>query len=422
MYDLAEDFEKETAILAAVDTGEYDCETSIAELNELCETADIEVVDIITQKRPTLDVATVLGEGKIEELQDLVEKLKSKMIIFDTELSPAQIKNIEDICNCPVLDRTMLILNIFSRHAVTSEGKLQVELANLRYQLPRLLGKGVQMSRQGGGGAGGGGARRGTGETKAEVDRRHIKKRIETLQDELKEVAKRRQMIRSRRKKDSVITVAIVGYTNVGKSTLLNYLTQAGVLAENKLFATLDPTSRGLTLPDGREIMLVDTVGLVRRLPHHLVEAFKSTLEEAAQANLILNICDITDSDVEEKRKVTLNVLKDMGAENIPVITVYNKCDKLTEDPLVLKNEVLISAKTGKNIDELLTAIENELPNSHTRLLILIPYEKSYIESKILQNGKVYSREYLDDGIALDINIDNKNLHLIDTKWVQHHK
>ena len=418
MYDTSEDFKKETAILAAVDTGEYNCEVSIAELEELCETADIEVVGIVTQKRPNPDPATALGEGRILELKELVEKLDSTMIIFDSELSPAQIKNIEDTCDCPVIDRTMLILNIFSRHAVTSEGKLQVELANLRYQLPRLFGKGVQMSRLGGGGAGGGGARRGAGETKAELDRRHIKKRIEALQDELKEVAKRRQMIRGRRKKDNVITVAIVGYTNVGKSTLLNHLTEAGVLAENKLFATLDPTSRALTLPDGREVMLVDTVGLVRRLPHHLVEAFKSTLEEATEADLILNICDISDPEVEEKREVTINMLRDMGAENVPVVTVYNKCDMLDSEPLLIGSDVLISAKTGRNIDKLLLAIENALPKSHTRVKIIIPYTDSGIESKLLQNGKVYTREYLNEGVEIDANIDNKNLYLIKKEWI----
>lgn len=255
------------AVLAAVDTGEYDVETSLEELRELARTAGYPVVGTATQKLQSPVAATFMGSGRLLELKEYLEAVEADLIIFDEELSPAQLRNIEELCDCPVLDRTMLILDIFAARAASGEGKLQVELARLQYQLPRLAGRGVQLSRQGGGGTGGTGARRGAGESKMEVDRRHIRRRIDALKTELAALARRREQRRTRRKKDGVTTVAIVGYTNVGKSTLLNTLTQAGVLAEDKLFATLDPTARALELPDGRKVMLIDTVGLVRRLP-----------------------------------------------------------------------------------------------------------------------------------------------------------
>lgn len=413
MYQNTDEALRETAILAAVDTGEYDLEISLAELRELADTAEIEVLGIVTQKRSSPDPATAMGTGRLEELAELVRQTEAEMIIFDMELSPAQLRNIEKVCDCPVLDRTMLILNIFARRAVTSEGKLQVELAQLRYQLPRLAGKGVQLSRQGGGGAGGGGARRGAGESKLESDRRHLRGRIEGLEQELGEVATRRERLRQRRKKEQVTTVAIVGYTNVGKSTLLNTLTQAGVLAEDKLFATLDPTSRALSLPDGRRVMLVDTVGLVRRLPHHLVEAFKSTLEEAANADLILNVCDITSSEMQEQLSVTLDLLRSLGAESTPVVTVLNKCDQMEgiETPLGI-NAVLISAKTGEGLDRLLAAAQNALPDTHLRVKLCIPYSAGELEARIAANGKVFSREYVAEGVELDVSLDKTLLYL----------
>lgn len=413
MYQNTDGTLRETAILAAVDTGEYDMEISLGELRELADTAEIEVLGVATQKRSTLDPATAMGQGRLEELAELVRQTEAEMIIFDMELSPAQLRNIEKVCDCPVLDRTMLILNIFARRAVTSEGKLQVELAQLRYQLPRLAGKGVQLSRQGGGGAGGGGARRGAGESRLETDKRHLRSRIEALEEQLDEVATRRQRLRSRRKKDQVTSVAIVGYTNVGKSTLLNTLTQAGVLAEDKLFATLDPTSRALTLPDGRRVMLIDTVGLVRRLPHHLVEAFKSTLEEAANADLILNVCDITSDEMQEQLEVTIALLRSLGAEDTPVVTVLNKCDRMEgiETPLGI-NAVLISAKTGEGLDRLLLAVQNALPDSHLRVKLLVPYSAGELEARLSANGKVFSREYVAEGVELDISLDRTLLYL----------
>ena len=281
MYDNTEKLPR--AILVAVDTGEYDAETSLLELEELARTAGVEVAATSIQKRPAPDSATVVGSGRLRELTEDLERLEADMLIFDCELTGSQTRNIGDVTGVAVVDRTMLILDIFAARARSSEGRLQVELAQLRYRLPRLAGNSENLSR-----LGGGIGTRGPGETKLETDRRHIRSRIQKLEEELRDLTRRREQMRSRRKKDGIITAAIVGYTNVGKSTLLNALTDAGVLAENKLFATLDPTARALLLPDGRSVMLIDTVGLVRRLPHNLVEAFKSTLEEAASADVLL--------------------------------------------------------------------------------------------------------------------------------------
>lgn len=293
-------------------------------------------------------------------------------MIFDCELSGGQLSNISDALDCRVIDRTMLILDIFAQRAHSAEGRLQVELAQQKYRLPRLMGQGKGLSR-----LGGGIGTRGPGETKLESDRRHIRRRIATLEKALEEVSQRRGLLRARRRKDEVISVAIVGYTNVGKSTLLNALPDAGVLAENMLFATLDPTSRALALPDGRQVMLIDTVGLVRRLPHMLVDAFRSTLEEAAFADLILNICDISAPDASEQIAVTQSLLSEIGAEKIPVLNVLNKCDLIAQAPISLNdNTCLISAKTGFTLDVLLNRIGQLLTPSHTRLTLLLPYSE----------------------------------------------
>ena len=403
-----------TAILAGVDTGEYEMELSIDELRELAASAGYETAGVLTQRREEPDAATCLGAGRLEELRDFVQNTGADVVIFDHELSPLQIRNLEQTLNCPVIDRTMLILDIFAQRAVSAEGKLQVELARLRYQLPRLAGWGVQLSRQGGGGGGGGGARRGAGESKKEVDRRHIQRRITALSRELEDLTQRRQRMRERRKKDSVTTVAIVGYTNVGKSTLLNTLTQAGVLAEDKLFATLDPTARGLDLPDGRRVMLVDTVGLLRRLPHHLVEAFRSTLEEAAQADLVLNVCDASSGEAPRQLAVTRELLAQLGAEGVPVLTVLNKCDLLPQLPEGLEGQwVPISAKTGAGLPELLSTIAKALPPAHLRAKLLLPYSAGELEAKILRDGKVFSRDYTPEGTLLDANIPTELLYLV---------
>ena len=402
------------AVLAGVDTGAYDMDASMEELRELAASAGYESAGILTQKRPEPDAATCLGAGRLEELAEFVRNSGADAVIFDHELSPLQIRNLEQQLDRPVIDRTMLILDIFAQRAVSAEGKLQVELAQLRYQLPRLAGRGVQLSRQGGGGGGGGGARRGAGESKKEVDRRHIQRRITALSRQLEELAQRRQRRRERRRKDGVTTVAIVGYTNVGKSTLLNALTQAGVLAEDKLFATLDPTARGLELPDGRRVMLIDTVGLLRRLPHHLVEAFRSTLEEAVQADLILSVCDAASGEAPQQMAVTRELLAQLGAERLPVLTVLNKCDLLPELPQGLEGDcVPISARTGAGLPELLEAVARALPPSHLRAKLLLPYSAGELEARILRDGKIFLREYTPQGVQLEANVPVELIHLV---------
>lgn len=385
------------AVLAAADCGEYDCESSMKELEELAKTAGAEVVAQVIQKRSAPEPATVIGEGKLEELRDLANKLEADLVIFDCELTASRIRNIEDIVNVRVIDRTMLILDIFAGRAVTNEGKLQVELAQLKYRLPRLAGIGASMSR-----LGGGIGTRGPGETKLETDRRHIRSRITKLEENLKELEKRRSFSRSRRKKDNVLTAAIVGYTNAGKSTLLNNLTGANVLAEDKLFATLDLTSRGIELPDGRTVLVIDTVGLIRRLPHNLVEAFKSTLEEAASADIILHVLDISDGEAAEKAETTSMLLTELGCGEIPVINVLNKCDLLKNNIPESSDTVKICAKTGEGFDRLLRAVAENLPESSKRISLLLPYDKGGLTAKIRENGKVFSEEYTENGIKVD--------------------
>ena len=389
------------AILAGVDCGEYDAESSMSELEELAKTAGAETVARVIQKRPSPEPATVLGEGKIEELKELAQQFEADLAVFDCELTASQIRNIEEILDIRVIDRTMLILDIFAGRAVSNEGKLQVELAQLRYRLPRLAGIGTSLSR-----LGGGIGTRGPGETKLETDRRHIRSRIAKLEENLRELQKRRDFSRSRRKKDNVLTAAIVGYTNAGKSTLLNSLTGADVLAENKLFATLDLTSRGVELPDGRTVLVIDTVGLIRRLPHHLVEAFKSTLEEAASADIILHVCDISDPEAAEKAQTTQMLLAELGCGEIPVLNVLNKCDLLKNDIPEDEDTVKICAKTGEGFDRMLAAIAKKLPESSRRMSLLLPYDKGGLSARIRENGKVFSEEYTEEGIRVDALVD----------------
>lgn len=391
-------------LLAAVDTGEHDAEQSLDELEELADTAGADTAARIVQKRPAFDSATCIGPGRLEEMAQLCQSGDIDQIIFDHELTATQIRNIEDACGVHTIDRTMLILDIFAQRATTHEGRLQVELAQQRYRLPRLAGMGIQLSR-----LGGGIGTRGPGETKLETDKRHIRTRISNLSAELKEIEKRRTYARSRRKKDGVLVCAIVGYTNVGKSTLLNLLTDAGVLAENKLFATLETTSRAIELPDGRSLMLVDTVGLIRRLPHHLVEAFKSTLEEAANADVILHICDASAENCEEQAQVTLDLLSELGCDGIPVVTVFNKCDLLPEELAFApetRNAVLISAKENRGMDQLLAALAKALPDPARRMRLLLPFSQGSLLNEIRSSGKLFSEEYTPDGVLVDAMVD----------------
>lgn len=393
------------AILVTADIGEYDVESSLDELSELARTAGAEEIARVVQKRDAYESATVIGEGKLEEVKELCGTLGAELLIFDCELTASQIRCIEDVTDVRVIDRTMLILDIFAGRAVSREGKLQVELAQLRYRLPRLMGIGASLSR-----LGGGIGTRGPGETQLETDRRHIRRRIDKLSEELKELEERRGYSRARRKKDSVQVGAIVGYTNAGKSTLLNLLTGADVLAEDKLFATLDPTSRAIELPDGRSLLLVDTVGLIRRLPHHLVEAFKSTLEEAACADIILHVCDASDPEAAEKSDVTLKTLAELGASEIPVVTVLNKCDKLDEDFPTDSATVRISALKNEGIDRLLEVIAANLPETSRRMKLMIPYDKAGLTAVIRVNGKVFSEDYTESGISVDALVDKMNI------------
>ncbi|MDD2955580.1 MAG: GTPase HflX [Oscillospiraceae bacterium] len=398
---------QQTALLVAVDTGEYDVESSLDELAELAATAGAQVVGRMSQKRPSMDTATCVGSGRLEEIALFAKNGDVDLLIFDHELTASQLRNIEDATDTAVVDRTMLILDIFAQRARSGEGKLQVELAQLRYRLPRLMGQGRSLSR-----LGGGIGTRGPGESKLESDRRHIRRRIEALEEALESLARRREQLSTRRKKDGILSVAIVGYTNVGKSTLLNALTDAGVLAEDKLFATLDPTARALELPDGRSVMLIDTVGLIRRLPHHLVEAFRSTLEEAAGADLILNVCDVSSPDMDEQVQVTRELLENLGAGETPVVTVLNKSDLLSQEPLAMgRRSVLVSARTGKGFDELLRVVSQELEQTQVRLRLLLPYDQGALSAEIREEGRVFSEEFTENGILLDALIEKKILY-----------
>ena len=391
------------ALLICVDTGSYDAEASMDELEELVKSAGAEPVLSMTQKLLRVESGTYVGTGKLQEIAEICREQEIDLIVADSELSPTQIKNIENATDIRVIDRTTLILDIFALRARSREGKLQVELAQLKYTLPRLTGKGIEMSR-----LGGGIGTRGPGETKLETDRRHIRRRMETLREELAELEKHRRMLRRRREKDGVITCAIVGYTNAGKSTLMNRLTDAGVLAQDKLFATLDPTSRALRLPSGISVMLIDTVGLVRRLPHHLVEAFHSTLEEAAQSDIIINLCDASSEEARIHLQVTRDLLDSLGCGDTPVLTVLNKCDLL--DNTLLEQEfssyIPISAKTGEGIGELLQAIDDNLPVRMKRVSLLIPFASAGLVSDIRGGGTLLSEEYTADGVAVEAVVD----------------
>lgn len=394
-------------MLVGVDMGEYDCEASLDELEELAKTAGAEVKARVTQRRETPDSATFVGSGRLKEIKTFCADNDVDLLIFDSELTPSQQRNIEDITDVRVVDRTQLILDIFAARARSGEGKLQVELAQLKYLLPRLGGKGTSMSR-----LGGGIGTRGPGETKLESDRRHIRRRIKNLEDGLESLSRRRKLARERREKDEVETVAIVGYTNAGKSTLMNTLTQAGVLAEDKLFATLDPTSRALTLPDGRRVMLIDTVGFIRRLPHGLVEAFKSTLEEAASATLILNVCDASSPDCAEHLEVTNRLLEELGCNGKPIIAVFNKCDAAPDLSWLSAglHSVKISALTGEGLDGLLNEMVRALPPTRKKVTLLLPYSMGSDAALLREKGALDREEYRPDGLKMTVTADAKLL------------
>ena len=385
-------------VLLALDQGKFDSQRSLDELAALAEANGMQAVATVCQKRSTPEAATLLGEGKVEAA------------IFDGELTGSQIRNLSAALQVEVLDRTMLILEIFRARATTNEGKLQTELATLKYRMPRLQGLGEVLSRQGGGGGGGGGARRGAGETKLELDRRYLRSRIEKLESRLKELEKRRGETRRARQKNNVPVVALVGYTNVGKSSLLNALCGEQIFEADMLFATLDPTARKLTLPSGLQVILVDTVGFVSRLPHDLVDAFKSTLEEAACSDIILKIADASDSEAAEQLSVTDEVLNDLGCGDIPQVTVYNKCDRTgvaPYDPDVL----LVSAKTGYGLDSLLAKIDEILAHRVRTIEVLLPYDKLALADVFRTRGSVLAEEYRENGVYYKATVKVDDLH-----------
>lgn len=405
-----QDGEKLPVVLLALDQGKYDMTRSLDELRALADANGMEAVAEVTQKRSTPEAATLLGEGKVAEARLVCQNLNAAAAIFDGELTGSQIRNLSAALQVEVLDRTMLILEIFRARATTNEGKLQTELATLKYRMPRLQGLGEALSRQGGGGGGGGGARRGAGETKLELDRRYLRSRIEKLESRLKELEKRRGETRRARQKNGVPVISLVGYTNVGKSSLTNALCGAEIFEADMLFATLDPTARKCTLPSGLQVILVDTVGFVSRLPHDLVDAFKSTLEEAACSDIILKIADASDSEAAEQLSVTDEVLNDLGCGDIPQVTVYNKCDRTgvaPYDPDVL----LVSAKTGYGLDSLLAKIDEILAHRVRTIEVLLPYDKLALADVFRTRGSVLAEEYRENGVYYRATVKVDDLH-----------
>ncbi|TFC97790.1 MULTISPECIES: GTPase HflX [Cryobacterium] len=383
-----------------------DAENSMRELAALAETAGATVLDGLMQRRAKPDASTYLGKGKAEEVAGIVKAMGADTVIADTELAPSQRRALEDVVKVKVIDRTAVILDIFSQHAKSREGKAQVELAQLEYLLPRLRGWGDSMSRQAGGQVGGAGAgmgSRGPGETKIELDRRRIHTRMSRLRKQILEMKPAREAKRANRKRNAVPSVAIVGYTNAGKSSLLNRITRAGVLVENSLFATLDATVRKSTTTDGRLYTLTDTVGFVRNLPHQLVEAFRSTLEEVADADVIVHVVDGSHPDPSSQLSTVREVIAEVGAREIPEIVVFNKSDLVSEDDrLVLRGlwpqGIFVSARTGEGIEELLTAAADLLPRPSIKLELLIPYERGDLIAVLHEQGTILSTEYAETG------------------------
>ncbi len=393
----------ERAILVGLENNDgYD---TLGELGELAKTAGAVVVGRALQKRRDVDNATYIGSGKADELSLMGSALEADLFVFDDELNPAQTKNLEKILGTRVIDRTALILDIFAKHAQSREGKLQVELAQLKYELPRIMGKGIALSRQGSGAIA-----RGPGETKLENDRRRIRRRIYELEQELGEIDKQRGLRRTQREKNTVPLVALVGYTNAGKSTLLNALTGAGVLAEDKLFATLDPVVRQTALEDGTQILLSDTVGFINKLPHDLIEAFRSTLDEVRSADLILHVIDVSSDYYDKQIEIVEEVLCKLGAGETRQLRVYNKIDAVTELPVKKKDCFLISAKSGTGVAELLQAMGEILNAEKRRIDLLIPYEKYEVISLIRAEGRILSEEHEEMGTRVCALVEEKTM------------
>ena len=401
--------EKERVILVGIENEDsaMGVDACLDELEELINTAGAEVVGRLVQKRERPHPGHYLGKGKLEELEVMVNAYDATGIVCDDDLSPAQMRNLEQITNTKIMDRTMVVLDIFAQRASSREGKIQVELAQLKYRLSRLTGMGTVLSR-----LGGGIGTRGPGEKKLEMDRRHIKESISQLNHELKEIRTHRQLLRTGREKNGTPVVALVGYTNAGKSTILNRLTQAGVLEEDKLFATLDTTTRKVELPGGSEIMLSDTVGFIQKLSHHLVEAFKATLEELKFADILLHVVDSSNPSREEHMDVVYKTLKDLGCEGKPVIIVFNKIDKDVELPLPYdKNSSMslaISAYNEIDLEKLIKGIEDLLKTFRTSLKVIIPYSDGAIIGMIHGKCDVLSEEHTENGYEIELYADEE--------------
>ena len=390
---------QEKVILVGVSTDDNDdTQKSLDELEELALTAGAVTVGRVVQNLDQIHPGTYVGKGKLEEIKDLLWETEATGIICDDELSPIQLGNMEDALDTKVMDRTLIILDIFAGRASTNEGKIQVELAQLKYRQSRLTGLGKSLSR-----LGGGIGTRGPGEKKLEIDRRLIKNRIAQLNRELKDVKRHREITREQRNRNKIPVVAIVGYTNAGKSTLLNKLTGAGVLEEDKLFATLDPTTRNLKLPSKQEVLMTDTVGFIRKLPHHLIEAFRSTLEEAKYADMILHVVDASNPQVDEQMYIVYETLQNLEVKNKPIITAFNKQDKLEGKPILrdfkADHVVRISAKTGEGLDELQSVIEEVLRDQKVLIEKLYPYAEAGKIQLIRKYGELLEESYQEDGI-----------------------
>jgi len=400
---------KEYAILVSIAESGSDvpeCECSLDELERLVDTAGGECFAKIIQVKGSFDPRTCIGKGKVLEIKELCKTNPIGLVIFDFELSPAQIRNLENDIgeDVRVLDRSMLILDIFALHATSGEGKLQVELAQLKYSAPRLIGHGTELSRQGGGIG-----TRGPGESKLETDRRHLRMKVAALEERLRELEHNRAVMRAKRDRSGIAKIGIVGYTNAGKSTLLNRITGASVLSEDKLFATLDATTRKAELPSGESVLFTDTVGFIRKLPHHLVKAFKSTLDEVSYSDLLLIVSDVNDPELHEHIKVTEEVIEELGALDKPRIYVYNKCD-VSEERFneISDGSVFVSAKTGEGLDRLYAMIEGELGKLKREYKLLIPYDKQYIVNTIYNEYTVIDTEYTDTGVLVRAVLDEK--------------
>lgn len=399
VFDLSDKTERVLLVGVQENDGD-DTEESLQELAELAKTAGAEVVGTVIQKRERIHPGTYVGKGKIDEIRTLLNALDSTGIICDDELSPVQMNHLQQELESKIMDRTLLILDIFASRAVTKEGKIQVELAQLRYRAVRLVGLGSSLSR-----LGGGIGTRGPGEKKLEMDRRLIKERISQLKKELEHVKKHRELLREGRKKDRVMTAAIVGYTNAGKSTLLNTLTDAGVLSEDKLFATLDPTTRLLELDGGQRIYLTDTVGFIRKLPHHLIEAFKSTLEEAKYADVILHVVDASNPQVEEQMFIVYETLRELGVKDKTIVTLFNKQDRLAGNEILrdFKADYVlkISARTGLGLDELKNTLEKILIGNQIYIERVLDYKDAGMLQLVRKYGQLIEEKYTENGIEI---------------------